>query len=640
MKIIAVFKTHFDIGFTRLSREVVDQYSGKMLRDVIDVCERTAPLGKGKRYVWTMAAWPLQAALDNAEPALRKKAEALIREGQIVTHGLPFTTHTEFLSREELDYGCLLAKRLCKKYGVPMPISGKMTDVPGHTANLVSVCRKNGIQFLHLGCNPASMPPDVPTLFWWEDYEGNRILTMYNKTYGSTVLPPKDWPFPVWLAMRQTNDNIGPQGPDVIDAITAEAGENEVEVGTMDDFYREISACDLSGLPVVRGELGDSWIHGVGTYPAEVGLLRGARETLRLAQAAAAKSGTDISAEEETYYANALLFGEHTWGMDIKTHLGWQRAYDKADFTAQRVEDRYMRVEESWNEQRDRVKAAVAAADAAFEKTGCKREKSVADAHSPYHLIEKNGIVQIQMPDGTLVTPWYEYRIIPTEQMHKFMLGYMSRVYNWAVADFGRESYPEDEGHLFADEKPAAKHNPDGSITVAFTPDAKSYTAYGNCKGYTVTYLPVSDGVLVTLSLQGKQASPMLEAGNFTFTLSGPNNEPLCVTKSGAELDPECDIVKNANTALFCVDEYAAIGNTAVIAYDAPLVGFGGNKVFEKNTGTFVRPADKSLTFNLFNNQWGTNFPQWTEGDFTFTFKLTSLDSARKTYPRIVPRKK
>ena len=30
-KVILVFKTHFDIGFTKLSREVLDDYAGKML---------------------------------------------------------------------------------------------------------------------------------------------------------------------------------------------------------------------------------------------------------------------------------------------------------------------------------------------------------------------------------------------------------------------------------------------------------------------------------------------------------------------------------------------------------------------------------------------------------------------------------
>ena len=82
-----------------------------------------------------------------------------------------------------------------------------MTDVPGHTAGLVDVLVANGIKFLHLGCNPASMYPNVPTLFWWESKNGNRVLTMYNSVYGSDLLPPKDWQFPVWLAMLQTYDH-------------------------------------------------------------------------------------------------------------------------------------------------------------------------------------------------------------------------------------------------------------------------------------------------------------------------------------------------------------------------------------------------------------------------------------------------
>lgn len=56
-KIILVYKTHFDIGFTDLSEKVIAQYSGAMLRDVIDTCKGTQNLGKLK-YVWTMPACP------------------------------------------------------------------------------------------------------------------------------------------------------------------------------------------------------------------------------------------------------------------------------------------------------------------------------------------------------------------------------------------------------------------------------------------------------------------------------------------------------------------------------------------------------------------------------------------------------
>ena len=45
MKIILVFKTHFDIGFTQMAEDVIRQYSGKMLSDVIQTCEGTSDMG-------------------------------------------------------------------------------------------------------------------------------------------------------------------------------------------------------------------------------------------------------------------------------------------------------------------------------------------------------------------------------------------------------------------------------------------------------------------------------------------------------------------------------------------------------------------------------------------------------------------
>ena len=89
MKIIMVFKTHFDIGFTRLASEIIAQYSGEMLSDVIDTCNGTADMGK-LRYVWTMPAWPLRV-MQGCEPEKRKELDRLVGEGQISFHALPFT---------------------------------------------------------------------------------------------------------------------------------------------------------------------------------------------------------------------------------------------------------------------------------------------------------------------------------------------------------------------------------------------------------------------------------------------------------------------------------------------------------------------------------------------------------------------
>ena len=59
----------------------------------------------------------------------------------------------------------------------------------------------------------------------------------------------------------------------------------EVIFGTLDDFGRAIT--DLApDLPVVRKDLADSWIHGTGSMPREVGILRAVRSRLVQAESA------------------------------------------------------------------------------------------------------------------------------------------------------------------------------------------------------------------------------------------------------------------------------------------------------------------------------------------------------------------
>ena len=66
---------------------------------------------------------------------------------------------------------------------------------------------------------------------------------------------------------------------------------------------------------------------------------------------------------------------------------------------------------------------------------------------------------------------------------------------------------------------------------------------------------------------------------------------------------------------------------------DAPLLTFGQNGIFVKTLDKFTVPEKTSMVFNLFNNQWGTNFPLYTEGNMCFEFEIMDLATARKTLP-------
>jgi len=395
MKIILVFKTHFDIGFTDYARNVIAQYQTKMLPDAIRACQQTSDMGKLK-YVWTMPSWPMSVM--RGSEAHRRELDDLVRKGQIAWHALPYTSHFDFSGLEDFIHGFQYAVKLSETYHQPLPISAKMTDVPGHGRALPTLLAAAGIRFLHLGCNAFSSPPDVPPLFFWEGMDGSRVLTMYSAGgYGSQLLPPEDWPFPVWMALMHTHDNSGPQSADKIHAIVEDVRklcpDAEIVCGTMDDFYRELENCDLSGLPVVRQDLADSWIHGAGTYPAEVRAVRQARRDLLAAHAATFLSGGDrgrLRAISWDAYDALALFDEHTWGMDVKTFMNPDRVYRKDLFEKALLSEEYRRIEASWDEQRQRAASAA---------EGAARALALSKAPNGYAVLN---------PNGTAFTGWAE----------------------------------------------------------------------------------------------------------------------------------------------------------------------------------------------------------------------------------------
>ena len=125
MKVITVFKTHVDVGFTDLPTRVLDSYATKMLADAVETCEKTETNAEGEKFVWTLPAYPLYYALERTTEELKKRAEALIQKRRLVWHALPFTLRTEFFSKQELVDSLSYARKLSKRYGVPMPKAAK-----------------------------------------------------------------------------------------------------------------------------------------------------------------------------------------------------------------------------------------------------------------------------------------------------------------------------------------------------------------------------------------------------------------------------------------------------------------------------------------------------------------------------------
>lgn len=376
-KVILVFKTHFDIGFTDTAERIIETYKGKMLEDVRNTCDATKDLGD-RKYVWTMPSWPLYKMLELDCAVKSQNAEyvaELVRRGQLKWHALPFTSHFDFCGVEDYLRGYQISQKLAEEFQVPNPITAKMTDVPGHGMMLPSLLHTMGVKFLHLGTNDFATPPDVPQLFNWESPDGNQVLTMFSKaSYGTSLEAPADWEYPVWMALLQTHDNCGPQSKELLESLIEKAKkkypEAEIVTGTMDDFYNELIGYQPQ-VPTITSDLGDTWIHGVGTYPNEVSKVRAARGILTSVEKALnmllvgnqervpQQVHEQVQAEIDRAYFQLQLFSEHTWGLDVKTHMGDVRAYEKDEFKEFKNSDVAKKMEFSWDEQRQRAEQAL-----------------------------------------------------------------------------------------------------------------------------------------------------------------------------------------------------------------------------------------------------------------------------------------
>ena len=734
-KIIVVFKTHFDIGFTELAEKVISYYSKGLMPDVIRTCEKAREYNPDLPYVWTMSSWPLKKILTNPETEkdVREKALKMIDSGELTWHMLPYTTHTEFTGIEEYVRGLLVGDSMNREFGKEI-YSAKMTDVPGHTRQLPSILAKAGIRFLHLGCNAGCTPPDVPRLFWWKGPDGGKVLTFYNKGgYGSSLLPPKDWKFPVWLALIQSNDNAGPHQPEVIAQLAEEAQsvypQAEVQIGTLDDFYEAICPYLTEDIPVITEDLADTWIHGVESYPEEVGMIRTTRNEVKQAEALSLLLHRGEGVPDDVY-ENLLLFGEHTWGLDVKNTLGYNRYYKKNEFLSHLQDEPCKKMERSWEEQRERARKAETETLELAEDSmkilcdnvdcpyphltlfnmGTQREKQWIDiskykeqlkGRSLLELPTENPIPRREGPDGSLWvqvslpamgyttfavgdyanynvqnsffryepenlsldTPkfhvklnpetgavsslvekdcgkeWvlphskglflYQYDKFALEEITEFIRSYAYRIFGWLADDLGRMSYPDESHETFlpALEKVEYVQNDEvAQLLIWAANPEESVKKYGNCRKVktTLTFYSDSKDIDVSVELQEKQGTPYVESGHIIFPLF-MNSPRILVDKMGQTVDIATEIRKDANHSLYCTDRFIRLeegeNSVTITNRQAPLWSVGENGIYRFRK--VYTPSQSILYSNLFNNSWGTNFPQWMGGDYRYEYRVS-----------------
>ncbi|WP_423126988.1 hypothetical protein [Gaoshiqia sp. Z1-71] len=367
-EVIVVFKTHFDIGYTDWADNVRHCYSNQMVEGALEIIDQSKQMPAHQPFNWIVAGWPMLEMLNNSKPEVKPRIEEALRKGNFTVHALPFTFETEACEMESIVRSLSYSSQINREAGLPLPIDAKQTDVPSHSWALPTILTNAGIKFLHIGCNPASPSPEVPPLFWWEGPDGSRLMTMYfGPYYGTTPAPPEGWPYKTWLAIIHTNDNTGaPSYEEFVNAIKEIENKNpgaKVRSGSMADFYNALMT-ENPDLPVVRGDMPDTWIHGYMSMPREVKSARkiaGDIVNLELLQTHFANWGGQKDNTLVQLAQNAMekihLFNEHTFGLAMSHGHGGYWAYSN-DFETLRARGFYDLIEFSWNEKALHIKNA------------------------------------------------------------------------------------------------------------------------------------------------------------------------------------------------------------------------------------------------------------------------------------------
>ncbi len=326
MHFVLVIKTHFDIGYSALARDVEHEYRTTMIDRALETMEQNAQVaGPGESFVWTIPGWPMETILwEGQHPARKQRIEAALRRRNLALHALPYTLHTATGDLETLARAFGYSSRVARQYGLPLPNDAKMTDVPGHDWIIPTLLRHAGVKFFHLGANPTNIQLQQPRLFWWEGPDGSRVLTFFSTGYDSGLLPPADWPHRTWLAMVMSGDNEGPPAAASVRGWIATIKQKfpnaTITVGRMEDFAAALLA-ENPDLPVVRGNVSDSWIHGVASSPQAMKTLANVRprifalESLRTLGMAWGIQFQQLPAAIAAAYDGSLRWTEHTWGL-------------------------------------------------------------------------------------------------------------------------------------------------------------------------------------------------------------------------------------------------------------------------------------------------------------------------------------
>ena len=678
-KVHVIFKTHLDVGFTALAKDVIVNYISSFIPKAIELARKVNKDKEDKLFIWTVGSWLIDEYLRTVKGTAKDELIDAINQGYIAWHGLPFTTHSELMDEDLFNFGIGISKDLDRRF-VKNTIAAKLTDVPGHTRGIIEPLFNNGIKYLHIGINGVSHIPKVYDTFIWRNSKGNEIIVDYCHGYGKTTIVPG---FDEVLFFAHSGDNLGPPSEEdvyrQISNIQKQFPNACVKASTLDDYAWALMKVK-DKLPVITEEIGDTWIHGIASDPYKVSSFL---EVLRLKDTwireGKLERGSLIYKE---LLRKLLMIPEHTWGLDFKKYMCDYKNWRKQDFVKARDLDilsdeyctenytelarfakeefqsqiknmdwnqrSYSYYESSHREQREYITSAIEILPPSLKEEVQKAIeilKKCPEKTSEFREIsinEKNvieGFLVTVLEDGSIrlegnnfknpvVLGKVTYELFGIDTFKKWEKEYMVNFEEnrlWAFPDFfkpGIEEAGVPEKNIYYYCKTQKCFQKKNELIIEASFGKYECNEYGCPKNVVIKYLFNKNEIEICAYLSEKDASRMPEALWISHFTANDKVENINLVKLGETIDPY-NIVECGNRNYHSVKKvgFTLNGlNINVVPYDSTLLSLGEMRLYDFNMD-YADPKG-GLHFNLYNNLWGTNFKMWYEEDIISRFKI------------------
>ena len=229
------------------------------------------------------------------------------------------------------------------------------------------------------------------------------------------------------------------------------------------------------------------------------------------------------------------------------------------------------------------------------------------------------------------------YQRADAEKCDQFLQEGSKAFPRWALAQHGKEGLPRDVPELWAaPQKAEFIQVTENTVTIHYLPEPELPF---KTMELTLTLYESRPEIRFDLKATGKKPDLWPEAGYFRFPLNIANPQ-FRLGRLGGIADPAKDFARSSGlhfqwlrtgVAVFGEDGYGV----GVCPLETPLVSLDrpGGWLFSSE---FI-PAKANVYFNLFNNQWTTNFRLWNSDDVMTSFVLWTFDEYDSESSLITP---